>query len=140
MKAAITATPRTGTRAPSRIAVASQTSPSRKRRLMAATPAASMVVLSRRRSRRTYPQMTLNKTARSANAALAVGFGAVAAPSADAAAGCWTNDGGIKWYCNNVSGAPVYGIIGNNHSYPDPGKIVGYMYSNPSWFYCKEDG
>ncbi len=75
-----------------------------------------------------------------ATAALAVGFGAVAAPSADAAAGCWNNDDGIKWYCNNVSGAPVYGIIGNNHSYPDPGKIVGYMYSNPSWFYCKEDG
>ncbi|MEU0036552.1 MULTISPECIES: hypothetical protein [unclassified Streptomyces] len=74
-----------------------------------------------------------------ATAALAVGFGAVAAPSAHAAAGCWTNDG-IRWYCNNVSGAAVYGIIGNNHSYPDPDKIVGHMYSNPSWFYCKEDG
>jgi hypothetical protein len=75
-----------------------------------------------------------------ATAALTVGIGAVAAPSANAAPGCWTNDGGIKWYCNNVSGAPVYGIIGNNHSYPDPNRVVGHMYSNPSWFFCKLDG
>ncbi|WP_433544454.1 hypothetical protein ACQPZG_04550 (plasmid) [Streptomyces sp. CA-294286] len=75
-----------------------------------------------------------------AAAALTVGIGVVAAPAAQAAPGCWTNDGGIKWYCNNVSGAPVYGTVGNNHLYPDPTKVVGYMYSNPSWFYCKLDG
>ncbi|MFB9521436.1 MULTISPECIES: hypothetical protein [Streptomyces] len=75
-----------------------------------------------------------------AAAALTMGIGAVVAPAAHAAPGCWTNDGGIKWYCNNVSGAPVYGTIGNNHLYPDPTKVVGHMYSNPSWFYCKLDG
>lgn len=74
-----------------------------------------------------------------ATAALAVGFGAVAAPSADAASGCWAGSSN-KWYCNNVSGAAVYGTIGNNHLYPDPDVVVGRMYSNPSWFYCKEDG
>lgn len=75
-----------------------------------------------------------------ATVALTAGIGAVAAPSANAAPGCWTNDGGTRWYCNNVPGAPVYGIIGNNHSYPDPSVVVGYMNSNPSWFYCKLDG
>ncbi|MFD0023004.1 hypothetical protein [Streptomyces sp. NPDC058382] len=75
-----------------------------------------------------------------ATVALSVGIGAVATPSAHAATNCAPDSDGIRWYCNNVSGAPVYGIIGNNHSYPDASKVVGYMYSNPSWFYCKLDG
>ncbi|MFI7388480.1 hypothetical protein [Streptomyces sp. NPDC049813] len=75
-----------------------------------------------------------------AAAALSLGIGAATAPSAQAATNCSPDSDGIRWYCNNVSGAPVYGIIGNNHSYPDPNTIVGRMYSNPSWFYCKLDG
>jgi hypothetical protein len=71
--------------------------------------------------------------------ALTVGVAVATAPSAAAASPCW-NDGSTKWWCNNVSGAPVYGTVGDNHIYPDPNTVVGYMYSNPSWFYCKEDG
>jgi hypothetical protein len=74
-----------------------------------------------------------------AAATLTVGLGFVTAPSAAAASNCWPGESN-RWYCNNVSGAPVYGIIGNNHSYPDPNTVVGYMNSNPSWFYCKMDG
>ncbi|MFJ8062747.1 hypothetical protein [Streptomyces sp. NPDC096142] len=70
--------------------------------------------------------------------ALTVGVAVATAPSAAAAGACW-NDGSTKWWCNNISGAPVYGTVGNNHIYPDPNTIVGYMNSNPSWFYCKED-
>jgi hypothetical protein len=70
--------------------------------------------------------------------ALTVGVAVATAPSAAAASPCW-NDGSTKWWCNNVSGAPVYGTVGDNHIYPDPNTVVGYMYSNPSWFYCKED-
>ena len=68
---------------------------------------------------------------------LATGLGAATAPSASAASGCWQD--GNRYWCNNVSGAPVYGSVGNNHIYPDPTRIVGRMYSNPSWFYCKLD-
>ncbi|MER7896828.1 hypothetical protein ABTX62_12080 [Streptomyces sp. NPDC096046] len=46
---------------------------------------------------------------------------------------------GIRTWCHNVSGAAVYGSIGNNRRYPDPTTVVGHMYSNPSWFYCKLD-
>ncbi|WP_411146047.1 hypothetical protein [Streptomyces sp. x-80] len=74
-----------------------------------------------------------------AAATLTVGLGFATAPSAAAASNCWPGESN-RWYCNNVSGAPVYGIIGNNHSYPDPNTVVGYMNSNPSWFYCKMDG
>ena len=70
--------------------------------------------------------------------ALTAGLGVATAPSAAAASPCWTN-GDNKWWCNNVSGAPVYGWVGDNHQYPDPHTVVGYMYSNPSWFWCKED-
>ncbi|MFJ2163638.1 hypothetical protein [Streptomyces sp. NPDC087856] len=70
--------------------------------------------------------------------ALTVGVAVATAPSAAAASPCWSGDAN-KWWCNNVSGAPVYGTVGDNHLYPDPNVVVGYMYSNPSWFYCKED-
>jgi hypothetical protein len=70
--------------------------------------------------------------------ALTMGVAVATAPSAAAASPCW-NDGSTKWWCNNVSGARVYGTVGDNHIYPDPNTVVGYMYSNPSWFYCKED-
>ncbi|WP_327657853.1 hypothetical protein [Streptomyces sp. NBC_00483] len=70
--------------------------------------------------------------------ALAAGAVVTLAPTASAADGCW-QDGNRHW-CHNVAGAPVYGTIGNNHLYPDPGRVVGYMNSNPSWFYCKMDG
>ncbi|CAL9325753.1 hypothetical protein ABZ568_37970 [Streptomyces olindensis] len=71
---------------------------------------------------------------------LATGLGVAMAPGASAADNCWADGDGIRSWCHNVSGAPVYGYIGNNHIYPDPTKVVGYMYSNPSWFYCKLDG
>jgi hypothetical protein len=71
--------------------------------------------------------------------ALTVGVAVATAPSAAAASPCW-NDGSTKWWCNNVSGAPVYGTVGDNHIYPDPNTVVGYMYSNPSWFQCRYDG
>jgi hypothetical protein len=45
-----------------------------------------------------------------------------------ATGGCWYS--GTHWWCNNVSGAPVY-----NSAYA----VVGYMYSNPSWFICRSD-
>ncbi|MFF4509301.1 hypothetical protein [Streptomyces sp. NPDC001401] len=69
--------------------------------------------------------------------ALTAGIAVATAPSAAAASSCWYSN--TYWWCNNVSGAPVYGTVGNNHLYPDPNTIVGYMYSNPSYFYCKED-
>lgn len=70
--------------------------------------------------------------------ALAAGAVVTLAPSASAADGC-RPDGNRHW-CDNVVGAPVYGTVGNNHIYPDPNTVVGYMNSNPSWFYCKMDG
>ncbi|MBK3569948.1 hypothetical protein JHN47_40335 [Streptomyces sp. MBT62] len=51
-----------------------------------------------------------------------------ASASAALAAGCWYS--GSHWWCNNVSGAPVYA---------SSGAVVGYMYSNPSWFVCRSD-
>ncbi|WP_280709658.1 hypothetical protein [Kitasatospora sp. GP30] len=74
-----------------------------------------------------------------AAAVLTAGLGVVIAPSAVAASNCWPGESN-RWYCNNVSGAPVYGTIGDNHLYPDPNTVVGHMNSNPSWFYCKLDG
>ena len=44
------------------------------------------------------------------------------------AAGCWYS--ASHWWCYNVSGAPVYA---------SSGAVVGYMYSNPSWFVCRSD-
>ncbi|MFI6404759.1 hypothetical protein [Streptomyces sp. NPDC050548] len=49
--------------------------------------------------------------------------------SAALAAGCWYS--GSHWWCNNVSGAPVYAS--------GTATVVGYMYSNPSWFVCRSD-
>ncbi|WP_329579038.1 hypothetical protein [Streptomyces sp. NBC_01361] len=71
-------------------------------------------------------------------AALAITVAGAAAPSASAAGGCWQSGG--RWWCNNVSGAPVYGTMGASTQYPDPSRVVGYMNSNPSWFFCKMDG
>ena len=62
--------------------------------------------------------------------------GLATAGSAAAAAPCWSSGG--RWWCNNVSGAPVYGYSTANGS-PKPDVIVGYMYSNPSWFNCRRD-
>ncbi|WP_236584894.1 hypothetical protein [Streptomyces sp. MBT53] len=45
------------------------------------------------------------------------------------AAGCWYSSS--HWWCNNVSGAPVYASGTTT--------VVGYMYSNPSWFVCRSD-
>ncbi|CAL9371442.1 hypothetical protein SUDANB126_00886 [Streptomyces sp. enrichment culture] len=77
-------------------------------------------------------------------AGLAAVFGTtVAAPAASAASAagdCWPDGDGIRHWCENVSGAPVYGSIGNSRLYPNPDETVGIMYSNPSWFYCKVDG
>ncbi|MDX2530929.1 hypothetical protein [Streptomyces europaeiscabiei] len=76
-----------------------------------------------------------------ATAGLAAAIGTtVASPSASAASGCWSHADGNKYWCENVSGAPVYGSIGNSRLYPNPNAVVGTMYSNPSWFYCKLDG
>ncbi|MET9499664.1 hypothetical protein [Streptomyces sp. NPDC006552] len=72
-----------------------------------------------------------------ATAAIAVAVVGAGAPSAEAAGGCWQSGG--RWWCNNVSGAPVYGTMGASTQYPDPDVIVGHMYSNPSWFDCKMD-
>jgi hypothetical protein len=75
-----------------------------------------------------------------ATAGLAAAIGTtVVAPSASAASNCWPDGDGNRYWCNNVSGAPVYGSIGNSRLYPDPNKVVGTMFSNPSWFYCKLD-
>lgn len=49
---------------------------------------------------------------------------------------CWYSSS--QWWCNNVSGAPVYGFAGDD-LYPVPSDIVGYMYSNPSWFDERRD-
>lgn len=54
--------------------------------------------------------------------------------------GCWSHADGIRYWCENVSGAAVYGSIGNSRLYPNPNAVVGTMHSNPSWFYCKLDG
>lgn len=65
-----------------------------------------------------------------ATVALASGTALATAPSAAAANPCW-NSGGT-WWCNNVPGAPVYRS-------PYVTDVVGYMYSNPSWFKCRYD-
>ncbi|MET8082099.1 hypothetical protein [Streptomyces sp. NPDC005303] len=54
--------------------------------------------------------------------------GATVASVDTLAAGCWYS--ASHWWCNNVSGAPVYA---------SSGAVVGYMYSNPSWFVCRSD-
>ncbi|MEU0131939.1 hypothetical protein [Streptomyces sp. NPDC006289] len=72
-----------------------------------------------------------------ASAMIAVAVVGTTAPTASAAGGCWQGSG--QWWCNNVSGAPVYGTMGASTQYPDPSRIVGYMNSNPSWFICKMD-
>ncbi|MET8678022.1 hypothetical protein ABZW18_10630 [Streptomyces sp. NPDC004647] len=43
---------------------------------------------------------------------------------------CWYRSG--HWWCNNVVGAPVYGANSD--------AVVGRMYSNPSWFICRQEG
>lgn len=43
---------------------------------------------------------------------------------------CWQSGG--KWWCNNKVGAPV-GFVGDS-------QVDGYMYSNPSWFVCRQEG
>ncbi|MCU7730851.1 hypothetical protein ODJ79_44660 [Actinoplanes sp. KI2] len=45
------------------------------------------------------------------------------------ASGCWYSSS--HWWCNNISGAPVYASGTSN--------VIGYMYSNPSWFICRSD-
>ncbi|MEV7007932.1 hypothetical protein [Streptosporangium sp. NPDC051022] len=59
--------------------------------------------------------------------------------TASAAGPCWYDKPSTNyWWCNNTSGAKVYG--GSEISnYPDPGHVVGWMYSNPSWFVCRRD-
>ncbi|MFF3488860.1 hypothetical protein ACFYXC_37155 [Streptomyces sp. NPDC002701] len=47
------------------------------------------------------------------------------------AAPCWYSSG--NWWCNNISGAGVY-INDNGQA-----RLVGTMYSNPSWFICRSD-
>ena len=44
---------------------------------------------------------------------------------------CWKdNDGRNRWWCHNIVGMPVY-------SHPNTGStVVGYIGTNPSWFYC----
>ncbi|MET9499070.1 hypothetical protein [Streptomyces sp. NPDC006552] len=71
-------------------------------------------------------------------ATLTIGLGAATAPPASAAAGCWQSGG--HWWCNNVSGAAVYGFKDLARAYPDSSRVVGHMYSNPSWFDCRYDG
>ncbi|MFJ8082969.1 hypothetical protein ACIQ6Y_20470 [Streptomyces sp. NPDC096205] len=44
---------------------------------------------------------------------------------------CWYSSS--HWWCNNVSGAGVYINEGGE------AKLVGRMYSNPSWFTCRSD-
>ncbi|WNZ07858.1 hypothetical protein [Streptomyces sp. 11x1] len=73
-------------------------------------------------------------------AGLAAALGTtLAAPSASAATNCRRHEDCIRWWCNNVSGAPVYGSVGSNRLYPNPNQAVGTMNTNPSWFYCKLD-
>ncbi|MGQ4390243.1 hypothetical protein [Streptomyces sp. SAS_270] len=71
-------------------------------------------------------------------AALAVGLATTAAAPASAASGCWYS--GSHWWCNNTSGAAVYGYKDQARNYPDSSRVVGRMYSNPSWFQCRYDG
>jgi hypothetical protein len=59
-------------------------------------------------------------------------LGTVFSGTAEAANPCWWGDGGMRMYCNNVSGATVYAT-------PDTSSPVGKMYSNPSWFECRRD-
>ncbi|MFF9038400.1 hypothetical protein ACF090_23370 [Streptomyces sp. NPDC014892] len=71
-----------------------------------------------------------------ATAGLAAALGTtLAAPSASAASACWRHEDGIRWWCNNVAGASVYGSVSNHHLYPHPNQVVGTMNTNPSWFY-----
>lgn len=68
-------------------------------------------------------------------AAVTAGAGAAltltTAGAAQAAAPCW-RDGSV-WYCSNATGANVYAGANSN-------RVVGRMYSNPSFFVCKFDG
>ncbi|GGY82050.1 hypothetical protein [Streptomyces omiyaensis] len=62
--------------------------------------------------------------------ALATGTALATAPTAAAANPCWYTGG--NWWCNNISGAPVYRT-------PYVTDVVGHMHSNPSWFKCRYD-
>ncbi|MGX9888778.1 hypothetical protein [Streptomyces sp. NPDC002276] len=57
------------------------------------------------------------------------GLTSTASTASALASGCWYS--GSHWWCNNVSGAPVYASGTTT--------VVGYMYSNPSWFVCRSD-
>lgn len=64
--------------------------------------------------------------------------GLTGAGTAAAATPCWHS--GDHWWCNNVSGAAVYGFREDTaRAYPDPAHIAGRMYSNPSWFVCRTE-
>ncbi|MEV6732823.1 MULTISPECIES: hypothetical protein [unclassified Streptomyces] len=91
--------------------------------------------------------MHVRKMAAQMVAAATVLAGAVigTAVPAHAAGGCWNggfnvNSGGDYTYraymCHNRSGAPVWGAT-RDMDYPNT--VVGYMYSNPSWFACRID-
>ncbi|MEV5724908.1 MULTISPECIES: hypothetical protein [Streptomyces] len=71
--------------------------------------------------------LALGAAAVTAGAALTL----TSAANAQAAAPCW-QDGSV-WYCNNATGANVYAGANSN-------RVVGRMYSNPSFFVCKFDG
>ncbi|MEV7007933.1 hypothetical protein [Streptosporangium sp. NPDC051022] len=74
-----------------------------------------------------------------AMATAAVIAGPVGTGSASAAGPCWYS--GSHWWCNNVSGAKVYGFREDTaRNYPDRNRTVGRMFSNPSWFQCRFDG
>ncbi|MEV5445185.1 hypothetical protein AB0N23_21995 [Streptomyces sp. NPDC052644] len=62
-----------------------------------------------------------------AAAVLATSGSATAAPQATP---CWPKSGSYYYWCNNIPGSPVY-------STADYKTVVGYMYSNPSWFQCR---
>ncbi len=69
--------------------------------------------------------------------ALAVAAAGTSAGTAEAATACWHS--GTHWYCNNVSGAPVYKPTIMFYTTVSSKDIVGHMYSNPSWFVCRDD-
>lgn len=71
-----------------------------------------------------------------ATAVLSAAFTVTAVPSSSAASGCWYSN--TEWWCNNVRGAAVYEPAPTN-GYPHADVVVGYMYSNPSWFRCRRD-
>jgi len=67
----------------------------------------------------------------------------IGAAPAQASGGCWNAGFTVSYNytyqaykCHNGYGAPVWAATGNTEV---PNEIVGYMYSNPSWFACKTD-